>query len=169
MTEDAQRWVIVDAPELAPAVDFITRTPNGPFIDTGLNVTFDMRGRMYLSVETIEEMARVAGLLEKKTTTGQHLHEKTIYNEGYKDGLKDAGDLSGKLDLILPRIADAISTGDSDANSVENTEEPAAVSGNVRKSAAGSRSTGRTTGTTNSKSGPNDVPSIEHDAERFRI
>jgi hypothetical protein len=61
--EDARRWSMVDAPTLQPAVDFVTKSPNGPFLDTGINVIPEMRGRVYLSVDTIREMAEIAGLL----------------------------------------------------------------------------------------------------------
>src|SRR5512137_2768004 len=103
--EDAKRWVLVDAPTLQPAVDFITKTPNGPFIDTGMNVTFEQRGRIYLSVETIKEMAEVAGLLDNKNAQELSLHELEIENRGYERGLKDSEELVGKLTSIISRMS----------------------------------------------------------------
>lgn len=103
--EDARRWSITDAPTLQPAVDFITKTPNGPFIDTGMNVTFEQRGRMYLSVETIKEMAEVAGLLDNKNAQEKNLHDLEIENRGYERGLRDSEELVGKLTSIISRMS----------------------------------------------------------------
>lgn len=103
--EDAQRWTLTDAPTLQPAVDFITKTPNGPFIDTGFNVTFENRGRVYLSVETIKEMAEVAGLLESKNAQEKSLYDLDVYNKGYKDGLNDGEELIGKLTATIARLS----------------------------------------------------------------
>jgi len=103
--EDARRWALVDAPTLQPAVDFITKTPNGPFIDTGFNVTFENRGRIYLSVETIKEMAEVAGLLENKNAQELSLHELEIENRGYERGLRDSEELVGKLTSVISRMS----------------------------------------------------------------
>ncbi len=103
--EDAKRWTLTDAPTLQPAVDFITKTPNGPFIDTGFNVTFENRGRVYLSVETIKEMAEVAGLLENKNAQEKNLHDEANYNRGYEAGLKEGADLIAKLSAVTGRLS----------------------------------------------------------------
>ena len=103
--EDARRWSITDAPTLQPAVDFITKSPNGPFIDTGFNVTFENRGRVYLSVETIKEMAEVAGLLENKNSQEKNLHDEANYNRGYEAGLKEGADLIAKLSAVTGRLS----------------------------------------------------------------
>lgn len=103
--EDARRWTLTDAPTLQPAVDFITKTPNGPFIDTGFNVTFENRGRIYLSVETIKEMAEVAGLLESKNAQEKNMHDEGNYNRGYEAGLKEGADLIAKLSAVTGRLS----------------------------------------------------------------
>ena len=105
--EDARRWVLTDAPTLQPAVDFITKSPNGPFIDTGFNVTFEQRGRIYLSVDTIKEMAEVAGLLENKNAQEKKLHDEANYNRGYEDGLKESEKLLGLLTSAAERLSPA--------------------------------------------------------------
>ena len=105
--EDARRWTLTDAPTLQPAVDFITKTPNGPFIDTGFNVTFENRGRIYLSVETIKEMAEVAGLLESKNAQEKNMHDEGNYNRGYEAGLKEGADLLAKLSAVTGRLSAA--------------------------------------------------------------
>jgi len=125
--EDAQRWTLTNAPTLQPAVDFITKTPNGPFIDTGMNVTFEQRGRVYLSVETIREMAQVAGLLENSNAQEKALYEAEIYNRGYKDGLDEGNKLHGLLTIAVDRLNPAF--GAAVATSVEAAQNYAADAG----------------------------------------
>ena len=146
--EDAQRWTLTDAPTLQPAVDFITKTPNGPFIDTGFNVSFENRGRVYLSVETIREMAQVAGLLENKNAQDKTLHDIAIYNDGYKAGLKEGEELVAKLMGVAGRLAagdysDVLHNveidADSEGNSADESGEPAGDSGLVSKTANSKR------------------------------
>lgn len=121
--EDARRWSMTDAPVLQPAVDFITKSPNGPFIDTGMDVTFEQRGRIYLSVETVKEMAEVAGLLDNKNAQELSLHELEIENRGYERGLRDSEELVGKLTSIISRMsAPDYSAVLSDVEVVEDTE-----------------------------------------------
>ncbi len=125
--EDARRWSMTDAPTLQPAVDFITKSPNGPFIDTGFDVSFEQRGRMYLSVDTIKEMAEVAGLLENKKAQELSLHELEIENRGYERGLRDSEELVGKLTSIISRMsAPDYSAVISDVETVEDIEGSAA-------------------------------------------
>lgn len=115
--EDARRWALVDAPTQMPAVDWITKSPNGPFIDTGIKVVPEMRGHVYLSVETIKEMAEIAGLLESKNAKESNLYDLEIYNRGYKDGLNEGVELLGKLTTVANRLSPAFS--DAIATSVE--------------------------------------------------
>ncbi len=138
--EDAQRWTLTDAPTLQPAVDFITKTPNGPFIDTGMNVTFEQRGRVYLSVDTIREMAQVAGLLESHSAQEKNLHDMGYYNKGYEAGLKEGAELLGKLTTTLERLSpvdyaavirDVEIDEDSEGNSGDESGEPAGDSAHV--------------------------------------
>jgi hypothetical protein len=125
--EDARRWSMTDAPTLQPAVDFITKSPNGPFIDTGFDVSFEQRGRMYLSVDTIKEMAEVAGLLENKKAQELSLHELEIENRGYERGLRDSEELVGKLTSIISRMsAPDYSAVISDVETVEDIKGSAA-------------------------------------------
>lgn len=106
--EDARRWSMTDAPTLLPAVDWITRSPNGPFLDTGINIAVENKGRVYLSVETIKEMAEIAGLLETKTAQEKSLHDIAQFEEGYKKGIEEGKDLVDRLmaitDVLTSRI-----------------------------------------------------------------
>lgn len=139
--EDARRWVLTDAPTLQPAVDFITKSPNGPFIDTGFNVTFEQRGRIYLSVETVKEMAEIAGLLENKNAEQKVLHDTATYNRGYEDGLKEGNELLGKLTAAVERLSpaglsalviDVETSEDSEGNSGNESGKPASDSVDVQ-------------------------------------
>lgn len=176
--EDARRWAVTDAPTLQPAVDFITKSPNGPFIDTGLNVTFEMRGRVYLSVETIKEMAEIAGLLDVKNAQEKALYDIEIYNKGYKDGLKEGADLSGKLSDISRHLADVGSSLDVadisvvEASIVDAGKESGKSDGDsddLQVITARSRKSGGKTRAASSGGRPNDVSSLSDDNDTFRI
>ena len=56
----------VAAPALAPGDDYITRSLKGPFIDTGLQIKPGQarHGRVYLSIDTVREMAQILGLFD---------------------------------------------------------------------------------------------------------
>jgi hypothetical protein len=111
--EDARRWSMTDAPTLAPAVDFITRSPVGPFIDTGVNTTVETKGHVYLSVDTIREMAEIAGLLESKSAQERSLHDLEMYNAGYEAGLKEGQEISERLVAISNRLGTQHSSNSS--------------------------------------------------------
>lgn len=176
--EDARRWSVTDAPTLQPAVDFITKSPNGPFIDTGLNVTFEMRGRVYLSVETIKEMAEIAGLLENKNSQEKSLHDIEIYNKGFKDGLKEGTDLSGKLSDIRRHLSGVDSVSDVADVSVdeavvndagEESGKSAGDSDDVQVTTARSRKSGGKTRAASSVGRPDDVSSLSDDNDTFKL
>jgi hypothetical protein len=88
-----------------PGVDFVTRSPNGPFIDTGISVSIENRGRVYLSVQTIKEMAEIAGLIDTKNAQERSLYDMEKYNEGFKAGLQEGTDLNDRLGNIISHIA----------------------------------------------------------------
>lgn len=56
----------VAAPTLAPGDDYITRSLKGPFVDTGLQIKPGQarHGRVYLSIDTVREMAQILGLFD---------------------------------------------------------------------------------------------------------
>jgi hypothetical protein len=146
--EDARRWSMVDAPTLQPAVDFVTKSPNGPFLDTGINVIPEMRGRVYLSVDTIKEMAEIAGLFETKDAQGKTLYDLEVYNRGYRNGLKEGEELLGKLTSTISHLtADDYAAVLHDVETVDSLEavaadesgEPVGDSGDVQKPAARKR------------------------------
>lgn len=85
------RFFLTDAPALAPGVCWITKTGVGPFIDTGIDLSRNVidRGRMYISVDALREMAQVAGLFEETAPVSVELRKKEFYDQGYKDALEE--------------------------------------------------------------------------------
>jgi len=85
------RFFLTDAPALAPGVCWITRTSKGPFIDTGVDLSKNVidRGRIYLSVEALREMAQLAGLFDEGEPKTAVLKKKQWYEEGYNDAMKE--------------------------------------------------------------------------------
>jgi hypothetical protein len=127
--EDARRWSMTDAPTMLPGVDFITRSPVGPFIDTGINTTVETKGHVYLSVETIREMAEIAGLLENKNAQERSLHDLEMYNAGYETGLKEGQEISERLVAISNRLgAQHGSNSSAGAVVTKAAKKPASVS-----------------------------------------
>jgi hypothetical protein len=107
---------MTDAPTLSPAVDYFTRTPNGPFLDTGIEVNFGMKGHVYIAVSTLREMAEIAGLIgEQKDPEAMNLHEIAIYNRGLKDGLARGEELREHLSGILAHLG-PVDSGDDPAD-----------------------------------------------------
>ena len=176
--EDARRWQMTDAPTLLPAVDFVTRSPNGPFLDTGINLTVEHKGRVYLSVETLREMAEIAGILDTRTAQEKSLYDIAIYNKGFEDGLKGGSDLIGKLDSVLSAIhsgsgdvlisgASVVEAGKDSSNS--ESGESDSNSDDVPEIAARSRKPRGKTSATVSVGGPDDIPSLSDDNEPFEL
>jgi hypothetical protein len=114
------RFSLVKTPILSPGHCWISKTAEGPFIDTGVDVgrMHIERGRIYLSLEVLREMARVAGILDEGKSASVELKEKEWYDKGYSDALKENyGDVLSRLaDRVGPSILDAIdSAGASEA------------------------------------------------------
>jgi hypothetical protein len=72
-------------------VCWITKTSKGPFIDTGVDLSKTVvdRGRIYLSVDVIREMAQLAGLFEEGEPQTAGLKKKQWYEEGYNAAVKE--------------------------------------------------------------------------------
>jgi hypothetical protein len=93
MSENS-RFKVVETPAMMPGECWITKTSVGPFIDTGTDVPFERRGRVYISLDVLREMAFEAGLFEG-------LVPKTYVDEAHAQGYADAikeninGDLAG--------------------------------------------------------------------------
>lgn len=85
------RFNLVQAPPKDPGHCWITKTAVGPFIDTGVDLSVGKidRGRIYLSVDAIREMAQIAGLFEEKEPASVALRKKRWYEQGYNDAIKE--------------------------------------------------------------------------------
>lgn len=85
------RFFLTDAPALAPGVCWITKSGIGPFIDTGIDLSKNVidRGRMYISVDALREMAQIAGLFGEEQPVSVELRKKEFYDQGYKDALEE--------------------------------------------------------------------------------
>lgn len=92
------RFQVVEAPAMQPGVDYVTGTAQGPFIDTGRDITVGERrfGRIYLSKDTVREMAQEFGLLGPDTTQASRT---ASYHEGKLDGLRE--ELGGDLYRVV--------------------------------------------------------------------
>ncbi len=98
------RFFLTDAPALSPGVCWITRTSKGPFIDTGVDLSKNVidRGRIYLSVEVLREMAQLAGLFEEGEPKTAALKRKQWYEEGYNQAIKELK--SDVIDNFVERV-----------------------------------------------------------------
>lgn len=100
------RFQLVETPALMPGECWITKTSIGPFIDTQTDVPLERRGRVYISVDALREMAFEAGLFEGLTP--QHYVEEA-YARGYADATEE--NLNGQLAdtaAALRSVADRI-------------------------------------------------------------
>lgn len=91
---------IVEGPAEQPAVDYLTGSAVGPFIDTGVYAedrqTGRRYGRIYLSKDTVLSLAALLG----GVPTPQE--ERTEYARGFLDGVKEniGGDLVRTSDAL---------------------------------------------------------------------
>jgi hypothetical protein len=131
MMDDHSRYSVVTAAPLMPGTDWVTKSPNGPFIDTGVDVKFNERGRLYLAVETIREMAEIAGLFDV-VPIAQAAEMAEQYELGRSAGIKE--DLNGRLGSIRDQLVSLASVlGDAGVRvegvpeDVDSTESSAGV------------------------------------------
>lgn len=96
-------YKLVTHPELHPAVDFITRSSVGPFIDTGIDLQIRpqpgasiSRERVYLSVATIAQLAELAGVVSGNAISPER--EKQLIAQGKLEALREG--LGERLDDV---------------------------------------------------------------------
>jgi len=120
--------ILVQSATLYPYKDAITGSEKGPFIDTGIQTTPDfgdqLGKRIYLSLDTVREMAALAGVTHAAADTGE------AHTRGYVEGKLDAiqEDLGGNLARIAGDLGVVVAhlrarTGDVVA--AEDAEVPA--------------------------------------------
>lgn len=107
---------LVTHPEFQPAVDFITRSSEGPFIDTGVFINHRaqpgmpiVQERVYLSVATIKQLATLVGANAETT----EINAEKLRAEGKLEYMmEDLGGTARSLASVLTRLADAAGVGD---------------------------------------------------------
>lgn len=162
------RFSVIETPILSPGHCWISKTTDGPFIDTGVDVgrMHIERGRIYLSVEVLREMARVAGIIGEGKSVSAELKEKEWYDKGYSDALKENyGDLLARLaDRVGPSILDAVSsTGTAEA------QIDSADSGESLEGTENAGDTERKVASTGSRKRPARVSADSGDESAYRL
>lgn len=108
-------YQLVNAPALAPGVDYLTRSAQGPFVDTGIDAPqVNGRGvdRIYLSVDTIRFLADLAGVTSRPDDEALGRAKR----EGIMIGIKEdiGGDIRGvvrTLDRLVGHLRDGLDGG----------------------------------------------------------
>lgn len=125
------RFFLVDAPALAPGVCWITKSGVGPFIDTGIDLSKNVidRGRMYISVDSLREMAQIAGLFDETAPVSVELRKKELYDLGYNDALKEMNKdvISNFVERIVSNAASSAGAATAVAPESNHTAAGAAV------------------------------------------
>lgn len=157
------RFFLVDAPALAPGSCWFTKTSDGPFIDTGYDLSKHVidRGRVYISITALREMATVAGLFDEKEPVSVEMKKKEWYDAGYNDAIKelktdavnnfvervlaDPTNTAGAAIPVEPEsthtaagaavadVADATAGASEDDSSVDEVERESASTGRVKR------------------------------------
>jgi hypothetical protein len=125
------RFFLTDAPALAPGVCWITKTGVGPFVDTGIDLSKNVidRGRMYISVDALREMAQVAGLFEETAPVSVELRKKEFYDQGYNDALKEMNKdaINNFVERIVGDVVSSVGAATAVAPESHHTAAGAAV------------------------------------------
>lgn len=159
------RFFLVDSPALAPGACWFTKTSDGPFIDTGYDLSKHVvdRGRVYISISALREMAQVAGLFDEKEPVSVEMKRKEWYDRGYNDAIKelktdavnnfvervlvDSASTAGAATSVgaeshrtaagaaVPDPADATAGAPQDGSSVDEVERESASTGSVKRPA----------------------------------
>jgi hypothetical protein len=111
---------LVAHPEKAPAVDFLTRSGVGPFVDTGVDVLLRSQPglpvqveRVYLSAATIHQLAQMVGVNAQAGVSEER--EQQLIAQGKLEGLREG--LDGQLVDVagtLRRWLDGAGLGSTD-------------------------------------------------------
>ena len=173
------RFFLTDAPALSPGVCWITKTGKGPFVDTGIDLSKTVvdRGRMYLSVDVIREMAQLAGLFNEGKPISVELHDKEVYDRGYNDAIKEINKdainhfvehvsrntvgINGNAALVEPTI-----THTAAGAAIASVKDAAAGTPQVDKDTDGPK---RKSASTSSVKRPASVPTNSSDESEFRL
>lgn len=95
------RFQLVKSPALDPGTDIITGTTVGPFVDCGAWIQpSPRRRRIYLSVETVRQLAEAAGITQAPIDEAAVARYRA---EGALDFLRE--NLHGDLASVVRRLA----------------------------------------------------------------
>jgi hypothetical protein len=173
------RFFLTDAPAMSPGVCWITKSGVGPFIDTGIDLSMHVvdRGRMYISVDALREMAQIAGLFDETAPVSVELRKKELYDLGYNDALKEMNKdvISNFVERIVSNAANSAGAATAVAPEVHHTAAGAAVTdsasadaGEQQDSASAGKTERKSTGTRSVKR-PAGVPTNSSDESNFRL
>ena len=87
----SSRFSLTEGPAQQPGHCWITRTSIGPFIDTGVDVSVGKidRGRIYISIDALREMAQVANLFNEERPISAELLRKEWFDKGYRQAMEE--------------------------------------------------------------------------------
>lgn len=125
--KSASRFSVVTHPARQPANDIVTGTTVGPFIDTGRELRFQDKGRVYLAVSTVKEMAEVAELSSGISEERLAREVREAYENGYADALKEI-DLE-HFDILADRLGRILATRGDRTGSVDSPDDSENVEG----------------------------------------
>jgi len=173
------RFFLTDAPAMSPGVCWITKTGVGPFIDTGIDLSLHVvdRGRMYISVDVIREMAQLAGLFDETAPVSVELRKKELYDQGYRDALEEMNKdvISNFVERVVSNSAITAGAAIPVASENNHTTAGAAVP-NSASADAGKQQDGSSSGKTERKSAstgsvkrPVSVSTNSSDESNFRL
>ena len=166
------RFTLTNAPAMSPGVCWITKTGVGPFIDTGVDLSLHVvdRGRIYISVDALREMAQVAGLFDEAQPTSVELKKKEWYDRGYHDALEEmnkdvinhfvervvsySASTAGAATPVAPTSSDtAAGAAVADSASADaGAQQDSADTGKVERKSSGSRGGKRPVGVSTNSS-----------------
>lgn len=98
----SDRFQLVAQPAIEPGEDIITRSTVGPFVDCGAWIQpSPRRRRVYLTVETIRQLAEAAGITPSSAISEERLRQERAL--GALDFLRE--NLGGDLADVARRLA----------------------------------------------------------------
>ena len=101
------RFTLMPVATEAPGVCWVSKSPNGPLIDTGVSILFNERGRLYLGLDTLRDMAKIAGLFDEFEFNRDE-RDAEMFHKGYVAGVKE--DLRGNLGNSVTELGFLIDT-----------------------------------------------------------
>jgi hypothetical protein len=175
----SSRFNLVEAPAQQPGHCWISRTAVGPFVDTGVDVSVGKidRGRMYISIDVLREMAQVAGLFGEEQPATVDLRKREWYEKGYQAAMEEmSNDAVSRFIEHASRNLVGVAGNTAMVDSANNLASVGAAVPSVEESTAGASEgfeddgglelEGASTGSVKRSSG---VSTNSSDDERYRL